>query len=125
MKEIIQTDTAPAAIGPYAQGIRAAHMVFTAGQIGIDPKTGEIVPGGIKAETERALLNIRAIVEAAGSSLENVVKTTVFLRDLNDFTHMNEVYQQFFGSSLPARSTVQARLPKEAKVEIEAIALLD
>jgi 2-iminobutanoate/2-iminopropanoate deaminase len=118
MKEIIQTDTAPAAIGPYAQGIRAAHMIFTAGQIGIDPKTGE-------AETERALLNIKAIVEAAGSSLENVVKTTVFLRDLNDFTHMNEVYQQFFGSSLPARSTVQARLPKEAKVEIEAIAVVD
>ena len=119
MKDIIQTDTAPAAIGPYAQGIRAAHMVFTAGQIGIDPKTGEIVSGGIKAETERALLNIKAIVEAAGSSLEKVVKTTVFLRDLN------EVYQQFFGSSLPARSTVQARLPKEAGVEIEAIAFVD
>ena len=125
MKDIIQTDAAPAAIGPYAQGIRAAHMVFTAGQIGIDPKTGEIVSGGIKAETERALLNIKAIVEAAGSSLEKVVKTTVFLRDLNDFTHMNEIYQQFFGSSLPARSTVQARLPKEAGVEIEAIAFVD
>jgi 2-iminobutanoate/2-iminopropanoate deaminase len=125
MKTIIQTDAAPAAIGPYAQGIRAAHMVFTAGQIGIDPKTGEIVSGGIKAETERALLNIKAIVEAAGSSMEKVVKTTVFLRDLNDFTHMNEVYQQFFGSSLPARSTVQVRLPKEAGVEIEAIALVD
>ena len=125
MKDIIQTDAAPAAIGPYAQGIRAAHMVFTAGQIGIDPKTGEIVSGGIKAETERALLNIKAIVEAAGSSLEKVVKTTVFLRDLNDFTKMNEVYQQFFGSSLPARSTVQVRLPKEAGVEIEAIATAD
>ena len=125
MKDIIQTDSAPAAIGPYAQGIRAAHMVFTAGQIGIDPKTGEIVAGGIKAETERALLNIKAIVEAAGSSLEKVVKTTVFLRDLNDFTKMNEVYQQFFGSSLPARSTVQVRLPKEAGVEIEAIATAD
>ena len=125
MKDIIQTDNAPAAIGPYAQGIRAAHMVFTAGQIGIDPKTGEIVAGGIKAETERALLNIKAIVETAGSSLEKVVKTTVFLRDLNDFTKMNEVYQQFFGSSLPARSTVQVRLPKEAGVEIEAIATAD
>ena len=125
MKEIIQTHNAPAAIGPYAQGIRAANMVFTAGQIGIDPKTGEIASGGIKAETERALLNIKAIVEAAGSSLEKVVKTTVFLRDLNDFAHMNEVYQRFFGSSLPARSTVQARLPKEARVEIEAIAFVD
>ena len=125
MKTIIQTQNAPAAIGPYAQGVRAAHMVFTAGQIGIDPKTGEMVSGGIKAETERALLNIKAIVEAAGASLEKVVKTTVFLRDLNDFTHMNEVYQQFLGSSLPARSTVQARPPKEAGVEIEAIALVD
>ena len=125
MKTIIQTDTAPAAIGPYSQGIRAANMVFTAGQIGIDPNTGEIVSGGIKAETERVLLNIKAIVEAAGSSLEKVVKTTVFLRDLNDFTRMNEIYHQFFGSSLPARSTVQVRLPKEAAVEIEAIALVD
>ena len=125
MKTIIQTDTAPAAIGPYAQGIQVANMVFTAGQIGIDPKTGEIASGGIRAETERTLLNIKAIVEAAGSSLEKVVKTTVFLRDLNDFAHMNEVYQQFFGSSLPARSTVQARLPKEAGIEIEAIAFVD
>lgn len=125
MKEIITTESAPAAIGPYSQGIKIDKLVFTAGQIGISPTTGEIVQGGIEAETERALLNIKGVLETAGSSLEKVVKTTVFLNDLHDFQQMNSVYQDFFGDSLPARSTVQAKLPKGAKVEIEAIAVTD
>ena len=125
MKEIVKTENAPAAIGPYSQGIKIDKLVFTAGQIGISPTTGELVQGGITAETERALLNISAVLEAAGSSLEKVVKTTVFLNDLQDFQQMNSVYEQFFGDSLPARSTVQATLPKGANVEIEAIAAID
>ncbi len=125
MKEIVKTENAPAAIGPYSQGIKIDKLVFTAGQIGISPTTGELVQGGITAETERVLLNISAVLEAAGSSLENVVKTTVFLNDLQDFQQMNSVYEQFFGDSLPARSTVQATLPKGANVEIEAIAAID
>jgi 2-iminobutanoate/2-iminopropanoate deaminase len=124
MKEIIETKNAPAAIGPYSQAIKVEKFVFTAGQIGMSPATGELVEGGITAETERALLNISAVLEAAGSSLKQVVKTTVFLKDLHDFQQMNSVYEQFFGESLPARSTVQAILPKGAKVEIEAIAFL-
>jgi len=125
MKEIVKTENAPAAIGPYSQGIKTDKLVFTAGQIGISPKTGELVQGGIAAETERALLNISAVLEAAGSSLQKVVKTTVFLNDLQNFQQMNSVYQHFFGDSLPARSTVQAKLPKGANVEIEAIAAID
>lgn len=125
MREIIQTASAPAAIGPYSQGIRVGNLVFTAGQIGIDPQTGEIVSGGITAETERALLNVKGILEAAGSSLEKVIKTTVFLADLNEFAEMNRSYERLFGGSLPARSTVQVTLPKAAKVEIEAIATVD
>jgi len=126
MTEIIQTNSAPAAIGPYSQGMKVGNLIFTAGQIGIDPKTGEIVSGGITIETERALSNIKGILEAAGSSLEKVVKTTVFLNDLNDFAQMNRAYEQFFGGrSLPARSTVQVTLPKGAMVEIEAIAAVD
>jgi 2-iminobutanoate/2-iminopropanoate deaminase len=126
MREIIQTNNAPAAIGPYSQGMKVGNLIFTAGQIGIDPKTGEIVSGGITIETQRALSNIKGILEAAGSSLEKVVKTTVFLNDLNDFVQMNTAYEQFFaGRSLPARSTVQVTLPKGAKVEIEAIAAAD
>jgi len=125
MKETIETKNAPAAIGPYSQGIRVGKLVFTAGQIGMGPKTGELVQGGIAAETEQTLLNINAILEAAGTSLKNVVKTTVFLKDLRDFQEMNSVYQEFFGDSLPARSTVQAALPKGAGVEIEAIAAID
>jgi len=106
--------------------MRVGNLIFTAGQIGIDPKTGEIVSGGITIETERALSNIKGILESAGSSLEKVVKTTVFLNDLNDFAQMNRAYEQFFGGrSLPARSTVQVTLPKGAKVEIEAIAAID
>jgi len=124
MRTIIKTDNAPAAIGPYSQGIGQDNMVFTAGQIGIDPATGDLAPGGIKSETERALLNVKAVLEAAQAALDTVAKTTVFLSDLNDFERMNNVYEKFFGGSLPARSTVQASLPKGAKVEIEAIALI-
>jgi 2-iminobutanoate/2-iminopropanoate deaminase len=124
-KHVVATDQAPKAIGPYSAGIRTGSFVFTAGQIGIDPKTGEIVAGGIEAETRQALRNVKAVLEAAGSSLENVVKTTVFLRDINDFSRMNEVYGEFFTGNFPARSAVQvAALPKGAAVEIETIGVI-
>lgn len=124
-KEVITTPNAPKAIGPYSAGIRFHHLIFTAGQLGIQPQTGEIVAGGIETETRQSLLNIRNILEAAGSGLENVVKTTVFLRDMGDFNRMNTVYAEFFASLPPARSTVQvAALPKGAAVEIEAIAMI-
>ncbi len=124
-KRIIRTDNAPAAIGPYSAGIVAGKFVFTAGQIGLDPKNGQMVEGGVEEQARRALTNLKAILEAAGSSLENVVKTTVFLQDMADFTKVNEVYAEFFTVNPPARSAVQvAALPKNARVEIEAIALL-
>lgn len=125
-RSIISTDGAPAAIGPYAQGVRVGNLIFTAGQCGIDPLTGQAVPGGVKEQTERALKNIKAVLEEAGSSVSQVVKTTVFLKDMNDFAAMNAVYASFFESdsdTLPARSTVEvARLPKNLLVEVEAIA---
>ena len=122
-KRIIHTDAAPAAIGPYSQAVRADDFVFTAGQIGLDPATGEMVPGGIAAQTRQALRNLQAVLEAAGASLSQVVKTTVFLQDMNDFAAMNAVYAEFFATEPPARSAVQAAaLPKGALVEIEAIA---
>jgi len=122
-KRIIHTDAAPAAIGPYSQAVRAGDFVFTAGQIGLDPATGEMVPGGIAAQTRQALRNLQAVLEAAGASLSQVVKTTVFLQDMNDFAAMNAVYAEFFATEPPARSAVQAAaLPKGALVEIEAIA---
>lgn len=121
----IQTDRAPKAIGPYSQAIVAGNLVFTAGQVPFDPATGEIVGGDIAAQTERVFENVRAILEAAGSSLSLVVKTTVFLADMNDFSAMNEVYARYFGDHRPARSTVQAaRLPRDVRVEIETIAVL-
>ncbi|HEY8469566.1 MAG TPA: RidA family protein [Longimicrobiales bacterium] len=121
----IETDRAPQAIGPYSQAIVAGNLVFTAGQIPLDPATGEIVPGDIAAQTARVLDNLRGILEAAGSSLQQVVKTTVFLADMNDFAAMNEVYARYFGDHRPARSTVQAgRLPRDVRVEIEAIAVI-
>jgi len=122
----IRTDRAPQAIGPYSQAIVAGNMVFTAGQVPFDPATGQVVEGDIAVQTDRVLENIRAILEAAGTSLAKVVKTTVFLADMNDFAAMNEVYARHFGDHRPARSTVQAaRLPKDVGVEIEVIAVRD
>ncbi len=124
-KEVIISPEAPAAIGPYSVAIRAGQFVYTAGQIGIDPATGEIVPGGVEAETRQALTNLKHVLEAASSSLDNVIKTTVFLRDMADFSRMNAVYAEFFTHEHPARSAVQvAALPKGAAVEIEAVAFV-
>ena len=124
-KQIIISDKAPKALGPYSVANRVGNLVFTAGQLGLDPQTGELVLGGIEAETRQALTNIRNVLEAAGSSLEQVVKTTVFLSDMNDFTRMNTIYGQFFTENYPARSTVQvAALPKGGAVEIETVALI-
>jgi 2-iminobutanoate/2-iminopropanoate deaminase len=121
----VSTPGAPRAIGPYSQGIRAGGFLFTAGQVGFDPATGELVDGGIAEQTGRVLQNIRAILQAAGTDLSRVVKTTVFLVDMADFTAMNEVYAASFGDHRPARSTVAvAALPRGARVEIEAIAQL-
>ncbi|HEV2130366.1 MAG TPA: RidA family protein [Longimicrobiaceae bacterium] len=121
----IQTDGAPAAIGPYSQAIVHAGLVFTAGQIPLDPATGELIGGDITEQTERVLQNLSAVLDAAGASLQSVVKTTVFLQDMGDFAAMNEVYGRFFGEHHPARSAVQAaRLPRDVRVEIEAIAAL-
>lgn len=123
MKTIIHTDSAPAAIGPYAQAVEACGLVITSGQLPIDPATGAF-PAGIRAQTEQSLKNVRAILAAAGTDMEHVLKTTVFLQDMNDFAAMNEVYATFFTEgNYPARSAVQAaRLPKDALVEIEVIA---
>lgn len=125
-KEIVIAEKAPQAIGPYSAAVKAGKFVFTAGQLGIDPESGEFVSGGIEAQTRQALENLAAVLQAAGTSLENVVKTTVFLNDMNDFGAMNGIYGQFFTEKFPARSAVQAaRLPKDGLVEIEAVALLD
>lgn len=121
----IQTDRAPAAIGPYSQAIVANGFVFSAGQIALDPASGQIVPGNVAEQTERVMRNLAAVLEAAGSSLDRVVKTTVYLSDMNDFTAMNEVYGRHFGQHKPARSTIQAaRLPREVKVEIDVVAVV-
>lgn len=128
MREVIKTSSAPAAIGPYSQGIRvsAGKMLFTAGQVPLDPATGQMVAGDIKAQTRRVLENVKAILQAAGASFEQVVKTTVFMTDLNEFAAMNEVYAEFFATNPPARSTVEVRaLPKGAKVEIETMAIIE
>jgi 2-iminobutanoate/2-iminopropanoate deaminase len=122
--ETISTDKAPGAIGPYSQAIKAGGMVFCSGQIPIDIATGEFVSQDVSEQTEQVLKNLSAVLEAAGTSLENVVKTTVFLADMNDFAAMNEVYGRYFDASKPARATVQAaRLPRDAKVEIDCIAV--
>lgn len=124
MKQIIATERAPQAIGPYSQAIVANGFVFASGQIPIDPETGQFVEGGISEQTEQVLRNVSNLLEAAGTSLARVVKTTVFLADMNDFAAMNETYARFFGENPPARSTVQAaRLPRDARVEIEVVAL--
>jgi len=126
VKDIVATDRAPRAIGPYSQAVRAGDLVFASGQIPIDPATGEFVAGGIAEQTEQILRNLTAVFEAAGVGLNQVVKTTVFLADMDDFSAMNEVYGRFFGEEPPARATVQAaRLPRDARVEIEAIAVRD
>jgi len=125
MREIVATEHGPKAIGPYSQAVKANGFVFTAGQVALDPETGAMVGTEIKAQTVRVLENLKGIVEAAGSSLHKVVKTTVFLKDMNDFAAMNEIYAGYFAAAPPARSTVEvARLPKDARVEIEVVALL-
>ena len=124
-KKVITSDKAPKAIGPYSIAIRTGDLVFTSGQLGLDPATGSLVPGGIEAETRQALTNLRHVLADAGSGLERVVKTIVFLKDMADFAKMNAVYAEFFTENPPARSTIQAAaLPKGGTVEIEAVAIL-
>jgi len=124
-KKVITSDKAPKAIGPYSVAIRTGDLVFTSGQLGLDPATGSLVPGGIEAETRQALTNLRHVLADAGSGLERVVKTIVFLKDMADFAKMNAVYAEFFTENPPARSTIQAAaLPKGGAVEIEAVAIL-
>ena len=123
MKKVISTPKAPAAIGPYSQAIQVGNLVFTSGQIPIDPATGQFAEGGIKGQTRQSLTNVKAILEEAGTSLANVVKTTVFLADMADFADMNAIYAEFFAEPFPARSAVAVKtLPKGALVEIEVIA---
>lgn len=123
MRDVVLTDRGPKPIGPYSQAIRANGFLYVSGQVALDPKTGELVGADVAQQTERTLQNLKGILEAAGSNLHHVVKTTVFLKDMNDFAAMNEVYGKFFTLAPPARSTVQvARLPKDALVEIEVIA---
>jgi 2-iminobutanoate/2-iminopropanoate deaminase len=124
-REILIVDEAPKAIGPYSLGIRVGRLVFTSGTLGTDPKTGDLVPGGIEAETRQALVNLAKILEAGGSSLDLVIKTTVFMRDLGEFSKMNAIYGTYFTGEPPARSTLQvAALPKAAAVEIEAVSVV-
>jgi len=127
-KRVVKTDKAPAAIGPYSQAViaKAADLLFTAGQIPLDPVTGEISGSTIKEQTRQALTNLKNVIEAGGSCLENVVKTTVFLKDMNDFPEMNGVYQEFFKNDPPARSAIEAsRLPKDVLVEVECVAVVN
>ncbi len=125
MKKIVQTDNAPAAIGPYSQAVITGEMMFISGQLAIDPKTGKLIEGSIAAQTERILSNIGAITNEAGVSLNQVVKTTIFLKDLNDFSEVNAAYSSFFTNDPPARSTVEvAALPLNASIEIEAVVSL-
>ena len=124
MRDAIRTSTAPAAIGPYSQAVKAGGFVFVSGQIPIDPATGQIVPGDIATQTHRVITNLGEILTAAGSSLHNVVRSTVYLADMGDFAAMNEVYGSYFTAPAPARSTIQAgKLPKDARVEIDVIAI--
>jgi 2-iminobutanoate/2-iminopropanoate deaminase len=124
VRQQVETGGAPAAIGPYSQGIRAGSLVYTAGQLGLDPASGNLVEGGVAEQTDRALRNVTAILDAAGVSLDRVVKTTVFLADMADFTAMNEVYARHFSAPFPARSTFAVKeLPKGGLVEIEAMAV--
>lgn len=123
--EVIHTDNAPAAIGPYSQAIKAGNLLFISGQVPFVPATGEIVEGDVKAQTAQSLKNLQAILKEAGADFSNVVKTTVFIKDMNEFAQVNEVYAEYFGENKPARACVEvARLPKDVKVEIELIAVL-
>ena len=123
MKQAVSTTNAPAAIGPYSQAIRVGNFIYTSGQIPLDPVTGKLVEGDIKAQTRQVLTNVKAILEAAGTSLANVVKTTVFLKNMADFAAMNEVYAEFFSEPFPARSAIGVvALPKDVPVEIETVA---
>lgn len=125
-REIISTSNAPAAVGPYSQAVKIGSLVYTAGQLGIDPQTGRLVEGGVQAQTHQALTNLRAVLQAAGIDLGNVVKTTVFMQDMGDFKAMNQVYAEFFPQQPPARSAVQvAALPLNGLVEIEAVAAIE
>jgi 2-iminobutanoate/2-iminopropanoate deaminase len=125
MKDIVLTDKGPKPIGPYSQAVKSNGFLFASGQVALDPRTNEFIGGDIRQQTERAMENLKAVVEAAGSNLHHVVKCTVFLKDMNDFSAMNEAYGKYFPAAPPARSTVQvARLPKDALVEIEVIATL-
>jgi 2-iminobutanoate/2-iminopropanoate deaminase len=124
-RQTISTEKAPKAIGPYSQAIKAGHILYTSGQIGLDPKTGILVEGGVEAETRQALENLNQILSSAETDLQSVLKTTVFLQDINDFTRINAIYAEYFKDQPPARSAVQiAALPKGAAVEIEAVALI-
>ena len=124
IKRIIQTEQAPAAIGPYSQAIRIGDFLYTSGQIALDPESGIFLSGEIEEETEQTLKNISAILQAGGVNFENVIKTTVYMSDLNDFTRMNQIYEKYFSTNKPARACVQvAALPKGAKIEIDAIAI--
>lgn len=126
MRQIIRTDSAPGAIGPYSQAVKANGFVFASGQIPTDPATGQFVAGGIAEQTEQVLRNLSAVLEAAGSSLQHVVKSTVYLADMQEFAAMNEVYARFFANDPPARATVAAAgLPRDARVEIEVVALAE
>ncbi len=123
MKEIISTSNAPAAIGPYSQAVKTGNLLFTSGMIPIDPATNTLVEGGIEIQAKRAIMNLQALLEASGSGLDKVVKTVVFIKDMNDFAKVNEIYATFFTENYPARSCVEvARLPKDVLIEIEAIA---
>ncbi len=125
VKEIIVTEKAPAAIGPYSQAVRCGNLVFVSGQIPIDPATGQVVQGDIKSQTSQVIRNLEAVLAAAGSSLDKVVKTTLFIKDMNNFSLINEIYSEFFKNNPPARSTVEvARLPKDVEVEIEVISIV-
>lgn len=124
-RKVVQTDKAPAAVGPYSQATKTGKLVFTAGQIPLDPATGKVVEGGIQEQTRQALTNLQAVLEAAGAGLDSAMKTTVFLQDMGEFAAMNAVYKEFFPSEPPARSAVEvAALPLGVRVEIEAIALV-
>jgi 2-iminobutanoate/2-iminopropanoate deaminase len=126
MKNVIATADAPAAVGPYSQAVNAGNFLFCAGQIPLDPATGNLIEGDVTAQTRRVLDNVKAVLAAAGLTFEHVVKSTVFLADMNDFAAMNAVYSEYFAAPYPARSTIQvARLPKDARVEIEVIASRD